>query len=126
MLTDGNPPDFNQSECEARLIPAYDFQWRHNKECHRKSSGAYERILLFTPQLDRELTELLISAPNPERITVFFVVAPKDENVPSENAYAFRCIPVLLQKPVHPNVNPVKMPEPDFETEVLERGGAVI
>ena len=89
-------------------------------------SGAYERILLFTPQLDRELTELLISAPNPERITVFFVVAPKDENVPSENAYAFRCIPVLQQKPVHPNVNPVKIPEPDFETEVLERGGAVI
>ncbi len=89
-------------------------------------SGAYERILFFTPQLDKTLTELLISAPNPERITVFFVVAPKDENVPSENAYAFRCIPVLQQKPVHPNVNPVKLPEPDFDTEVLEHGGAVI
>ena len=86
----------------------------------------YERILLFTPQLDDALTELLLALPNPERITVFSVLSPNEpESAGSALDGTIQWIPVLMQEPVHPVYEPVREEDlPDFDLEELVEGGA--
>ena len=88
-------------------------------------SRPYERILIFTPKLDDALTELLLSLPNTERLTVFAVISAQDPD-PTEHAGSeLRVIPVLMQEPVHPVYEPVREEdEPDFDLEELVEGGA--
>lgn len=86
----------------------------------------YERILIFTPLLDDALTELLLSLPNPERFTVFAVLAPKDSESAGETlSGTLHWIPVLMQEPVHPVYHPMREEDvPDFDQEELVEGGA--
>lgn len=86
----------------------------------------FERILLFTPQLDDPLTELLISTPNPERITVFAVITPKDSVLPESFGQPFACVPIMLPQPEHPSLEELRhAEEPDYDTEILVQGGAL-
>lgn len=85
----------------------------------------FERIMLFTPQLDDPLVELLLAAPNPERITVFAVITPKDSALPEISGQPMSCVPVMLPQPEHPSLEAIRQAgEPDFETEILVQGGA--
>ena len=89
------------------------------------SINSRSRILIFTPKLDDALTELLLSLPNTERLTVFAVISAQDPD-PTEHAGSeLRVIPVLMQEPVHPVYEPVREEdEPDFDLEELVEGGA--
>lgn len=84
----------------------------------------YERILIFTPQLDDALTALLLSLPNAERFTVFAVVSPEDSDAALNSDDTLRCIPILMQEPVHPVYHRMREEdEPDFDREELVEGG---
>jgi hypothetical protein len=86
----------------------------------------FERILLFTPQLDDPLTELLLSLPNPERFTVFAVITPKDSALPEEIGQPFTCVPVMLPQPEHPSLDAIRnAEETEFDTEILVQGRAL-
>ena len=88
-------------------------------------SHPYERILIFTPQLDDALTETLLSLPNPERFTVFAVLSPDDPESSVSSESTLRWIPILMQEPVHPVYQPMREEdEPDFDLEELVEGGA--
>ena len=89
------------------------------------ASHPYERILIFTPKLDAALTELLLSVPNSDRLTVFAVVTSQDPELSEQSESALRVIPVLMQDPVHPVYEPVREENAaDFDSEVLVEGGA--
>lgn len=85
---------------------------------------AFERILIFTPQLDDSLAELLLSLPNPERFTVFAVLSPQEPESSAIPEGTVRWIPVLMQEPEHPVYVPLREEDtPDFELEELVEGG---
>lgn len=84
-----------------------------------------ERVLVFTPLLDAPMRELLLTCPEPERLTVFAVCSPADR-IPEALGGQIRCIPVLLEEPVHPSRETIRsLPEPDFDEEILVQGGAL-
>ena len=86
---------------------------------------AFPRVLIFTPRLDAKLRELLLSQPEPERFTVFAAVSPNEKHFPDMLAGVIPCIPVMIPEPIHPTAEQIHaQKEPDFETEVLVRGGA--
>ena len=89
-------------------------------------SHPYERCLLFTPQMDDAVSDLLLSMPDPELYTVFAVYA-EDEQLPQTAHLPFACIPVKMEEPVHPVYQPMQQEdEPDFDTEELVKGGAAL
>lgn len=84
-----------------------------------------ERVLIFTPQLDDPLHELLLALPAPERFTVFAVASAEDKHWPEMLGGQIRCVPVLLREPEHPSPETIRsLPEPDFDEETLVEGGA--
>lgn len=88
-------------------------------------SHPYERIMIFTPQMDEPLQEMLLSLPQPERFTVFAVLSPAEPAIPDHSGGLLRWTPVLMQEPVHPVYVPIpEDEEPDFDLEELVEGGA--
>lgn len=63
-------------------------------------TGQHDRVLLFLPKADPHVTELLLSLPNPERVTVFAVCTPAEaKDLPENEEDSFSIIPVLLNDP---------------------------
>ena len=86
-------------------------------------SRSYERIILFTPQLDDALTDILSAISHPERLTVFAVSGPHEAGFGEDAGLPFRCVPIAVQDPVHPAVFPTRgEAEPDFNSEELIEG----
>lgn len=89
------------------------------------SSHPFERCLVFTPQADDAMRDRLTAMPEPENFTVFTVLHAKGELLPQTANQLFHYVPVLLENPVHPVYRPMRREdEPDFDTEVLVKGGA--
>ena len=63
------------------------------------TSHHYERVLIFTPQLDDALTEVLCAAPCPERFTVFTAVSSGEIHLEDDLSQPFRVVPVMHQNP---------------------------
>ena len=94
-------------------------------EAFLRAPQPFSRVLLFTPLLDAPLRELLLSQPDPERITVFAAVGPDEERFPELLGNSIKCIPVLTPEPLHPAPEQLRaLKEPDFDSEVLIKGGA--
>lgn len=88
-------------------------------------SHPFERILIFTPQFDEPLKELLLSMQNPERFTIFAVFSPAESDGSEGTDGTLRWIPVLMQEPVHPIYKPRREEdEPDFDLEEMVEGRA--
>ncbi|MBQ8920569.1 MAG: DUF58 domain-containing protein [Oscillospiraceae bacterium] len=56
----------------------------------------HDRLMLFIPRMTPELEELLLSVPNPERITVFAVMLPEEAGAIHEEQTPYPLFPVLL------------------------------
>ena len=58
-----------------------------------------ERLIVFTPHLERTMTEQLLSMPLAEEITVFAVVSEEEYEQDPVPALPFRCVPVVMPPP---------------------------
>ncbi len=98
----------------------------HAFQTFLSASHPYERILIFTPQLDDPLKELLLSLPNPERFIIFSVISAEDANACAEAFdHTMRCIPVLMEQTEPPAfLQNDSNEEPDDDAEELVEGGA--
>ncbi|MBR6106563.1 MAG: DUF58 domain-containing protein [Oscillospiraceae bacterium] len=63
----------------------------------------HDRVLIFLPHADQGITELLLSLPNPERLTVFTVYTPDEAAVLPEHDAAYTAVPVIMDIPLLPD-----------------------
>lgn len=88
-------------------------------------SHPYDRIILFTPQLDLPLQNLLAEVSEPERFMIFAVTMPGDAPLPENLIREFRLVPVLPAEPRHPSPEELRgLTAPEFDEEILVQGGA--
>ncbi|MBR4201384.1 MAG: DUF58 domain-containing protein [Oscillospiraceae bacterium] len=88
---------------------------------------AFARVMIFTPRLDAPLRELLLSQPEPDRFAVFAVIGQDEQSFPDQLGGLISCVPIRIPQPIHPSTEQLRaMKEPDFEKEILIKGGAAL
>lgn len=76
----------------------------------------HDRVLIFLPRADQGITELLLSLPNPERLTVFTVYTPDEAAALPEHEALYQAVPVIMDPPL--------LPEEDEDADYSDDGTA--